>query len=64
MQSTIVGALHPLVERDLRLLELLAEEVGAQTGSSTSVQSKAPRRANDIVSAIGRNRRPDGPVSA
>ena len=42
MQSTIVGAFHPLVERDLRLLELLAEEVGAQNGQQHQRAEQGP----------------------
>ena len=42
-------------------LTCLRRKYAHSTGSSVSEQSSEPTSANDIVSAIGRNSRPDGP---
>jgi len=44
-------------------LTTLRRKYAHSTGSSVSVHSSDPTSANDIVSAMGRNNRPDGPVS-
>jgi len=53
---------NPFEDRHHGFVHMLAEKKGAQHGSTVKAQMSEPSSANDMVSAMGWNNRPEGPV--
>ena len=68
IQAPVEFAGIETLDRLIRTVDLFAyaplEPVGSQHGTSVNVSTRPPSSANDIVSAIGWNSFPEGPLNA